>query len=436
MITEAFLNANDFTTTPATEAATANDAAPANAGSAPVAAAGGAPTSMVTSPADTVSAASAVDTAGTADLTGTAGVEGAAGAAGATDMTDAEGAAGAAGMTGTTGAASTAGATGTMPSISLIAPCYNEERNVGPLVEAIVETFGAERVPCEIVLVNDGSADGTSAALASLAARESFDLPDEHAPFSLVTIDFSRNFGKESALFAGMEAATGDTLCFIDADLQQDPRVALDMYRYLVTHEECDIVAAYQAERSEGKATSWLKRKFYAFFNATSDEIELPADMSDFRVFTRQVANALLSLPERQRFTKGLFAWVGFNTHAVPYTVNERHDGTSSWSTRSLFKYAYSGITSFSTWPLKILKAAGSLVALLAMLYLLYVIVVDYLIFGIGIPGYPTLVCLILLFGGLQLLALGVVGDYLARSYVESKRRPLYITRDITRRTF
>ena len=322
------------------------------------------------------------------------------------------------------------------PSISLIVPCYNEERNVGPLVDAIVGTFCPERIPCEIVLVNDGSSDNTSGALAEIAARDMFDLPRRHAPLSIVTIDFSRNFGKESALFAGMEAATGDTLCFIDADLQQDPRIALSMYRYLVSHDECDVVAAYQAERKEGKVLAWLKERFYAFFNATSDEIELPSDMSDFRVFTRQVANALLSLPERQRFTKGLFAWVGFNTHAVPYTVNERREGKSSWSTKSLFKYAYTGITSFSTWPLKILKFIGSLVAVLSTLYLLYVLIFDYLIFGIGIPGYPTLVCLILLFGGLQLLAIGVVGDYLAKSYVESKQRPLYIARDITRRTY
>ena len=321
------------------------------------------------------------------------------------------------------------------PSISLIAPCYNEEGNVKPLVEAIVNVFCPEHIPCEVVLVNDGSSDNTAQALSALTTDESLQLPPDHAPFSLVAINLSRNFGKESALFAGMEAASGDTLCFIDADLQQDPSVALDMYRYLVSHDECDVVAAYQSERNEGKATSWLKRKFYSFFNATSDEIELPADMSDFRVFTRQVANALLSLPERQRFTKGLFAWVGFNTHAVPYTANQRHEGTSSWSTRSLFRYAYSGITSFSTWPLKVLKIAGSIVALLSLLYLLYVIIFDYLIFGIGIPGYPTLVCLILLFGGLQLLAIGVVGDYLAKSYVESKQRPIYITREETRRT-
>ena len=322
------------------------------------------------------------------------------------------------------------------PSISLIAPCYNEEGNVGALVERIAATFAPERIPCEVILVNDGSSDGTARALAELMQRDSLGLPEGHEEFSVVAINLSRNFGKESALFAGMEAASGDTLCFIDADLQQDPAIALEMYRYLTTHEDCDVVAAYQAERREGKATSWLKGKFYAFFNATSDGIELPANMSDFRVFTRQVAQALMSLPERQRFTKGLFAWVGFNTHAVPYTAGERHTGTSTWSTRKLFRYAYEGITSFSTWPLKILKIIGSVVAALAMLYLLYVVIFDFFIFGIGIPGYPTLVCLILLFGGLQLLAIGVVGDYLARSFIESKQRPIYLARDETRRSF
>ena len=322
------------------------------------------------------------------------------------------------------------------PSISLIVPCFNEEGNVSLIVEEIAAAFCPQNIPCEILLVNDGSSDGTAAALAELVSRDSLGLPPNHAPFSLVTINFSRNFGKESALFAGMEAATGDTLCFIDADLQQDPRIALEMYRYLTTHEDCDIVAAYQADRRENAVIAWFKRTFYSFFNATSDEIELPANMSDFRVFTRQVANALMSLPERQRFTKGLFAWVGFNTHAIPYTVNERHAGKTTWSTRSLFSYAHAGLMSFSAWPLKMIKLMGGIVAALALIYLLYVLIVDYLIFGIGIPGYPTLVCLILLFGGLQLLAIGVVGDYLAKSYMEAKRRPIYITREETRRTF
>lgn len=327
-------------------------------------------------------------------------------------------------------------ATTTQPSISFVVPCYNEEGNIAPLVDEITLAFCPAGIPCEIVLVDDGSSDGTFASVRAIVSRDSLDLPEGHPRLSIKAVGFSRNFGKESALYAGMEAATGDVLCLIDADLQQDPRVALEMYRYLVGHEGCDVVAAYQDGRREGRATAWLKEKFYSFFNATSDEIELPANMSDFRVFRRRVADALLSMPERQRFSKGLFAWVGFNTHAVPYTVNERRAGTSKWSTRSLFRYAYSGITSFSTWPLKILKVIGGGVAAVSILYLLYVLVFDYLVFGIGIPGYPTLVCLILLFGGLQLLAIGIVGDYLAKSYIEAKRRPMYIVREQIERDF
>ena len=313
--------------------------------------------------------------------------------------------------------------------ISFVVPCHNEVANVSPLADRVAECFCTDDIRCEMVLIDDGSTDGTLDALRALVER-SREI-DDLSVFPRITVaSFSRNFGKESALYAGMELASGTLLCFIDADLQQDPATAREMYDYLEAHDDCDIVAAYQENRKEGKVISWLKERFYGVFNATSDEIELPTNMSDFRMFRRSVADALLSMPEYFRFTKGLFAWVGFSSHTIPYTVHERKSGTSNWNARSLFKYAFEGITAFSTWPLKALKYIGGLFAVLSGLYLLYVLIVDYLILGNTIPGYATLVCLILMFGGLQLAAIGVVGDYLARSYVEGKRRPLYIVRE------
>ena len=326
------------------------------------------------------------------------------------------------------------------PDLSFVVPCHNEKANVAPLTEAVATAF-ADVCSVELVFVDDGSSDGTTGALKAMferlgdAAACKDDLAAASAMFlsgrlTLNATSFSRNFGKESAMYAGLKASRGEAVCFIDADLQQDPLVALEMYRILMANDELDVVAAYQDRRNEGRLAGWLKRRFYGIFNATSDEIELPPDMSDFRVFRRCVADALLSMPEYHRFTKGLFAWVGFNTYAMPYTVSERASGESSWSTRALFKYARTGVMSFSTWPLKLLRIVGGIIAVLAALYLLYVLIFDYLIFGNTVPGYPTLVCLILLFGGLQLLAVGVLGDYLARSYIEGKRRPIYLARE------
>ena len=313
--------------------------------------------------------------------------------------------------------------------ISLIVPCYNESGNVGPLTERIAEEFSNAGVTCEIVFVDDGSSDNTLEELRGLAEGNS--LPSHtQKPLYIKVARLSRNFGKESALYAGMEIARGNTLCFIDADMQQDPSTARAMYDFLIEHDEYDVVAAYQDVRTESKLLAWLKERFYQVFNATSDEIELPTNMSDFRVFRRIVADALLSMPEYFRFSKGLFAWVGFSTYAMPYTAHKRNAGKSSWNMLSLFRYAFAGITSFSTWPLNALKYIGGGVAFLSILYLLWVIVVDYLIRGISVPGYATLVCLILLFGGIQVAAIGILGDYLARAYIEGKRRPLYIIRE------
>ncbi len=314
--------------------------------------------------------------------------------------------------------------TGALPvDLSLIVPCFNEEGNVEAFYREAVQTFEEAHVSIELVFVDDGSRDATLACLREVAA-------DADGRVPVQVISFSRNFGKESAIYAGMKAARGRTLCLIDADLQQPPALALSMFDYLRAHPDTDVVAAYQDVRNEGKVVAWLKRSFYKWFNRVTDHIEIPENMSDFRVFRRSVAEALLSLPESYRFSKGLFAWVGFRTHAVPYTPRERNAGTSKWTVLSLFRYAFSGMMAFSTWPLKVAKWIGAVVSIAAFFYLLYVIIVDYLIVGTGVPGYATLVSLVLLFGGIEMVVLGIMGDYMARDYIEEKRRPLYIVRE------
>ncbi len=249
---------------------------------------------------------------------------------------------------------------------------------------------------------------------------------------SVKAIELSRNFGKEAAMLAGLEAATGQMLGFIDADMQQDPATSFQMFAYLQEHPETDCVAAVQEERHEGAVLRWFKRHFYRAFNAVGD-VELPANASDFRVFRRNVADALMSMPEYFRFSKGLFAWVGFRTHTISYRPAKRHAGSTSWSFRKLFGYAMSGIVSFTTWPLRLILYLGFLTSLISVIYLV-VVLVEYLAVGIDVPGYPTLLCIILLFAGVVMLALGIFGEYLGRIYIEGKRRPVYITRQtITR---
>lgn len=313
--------------------------------------------------------------------------------------------------------------------LSLIAPCHNEQGNVRALYEAICTTFGDEDARVELILVDDGSKDTTFLEMQQVCAAAARASQSEQHAIGVQLVQLSRNFGKESALVAGMQCARGACVGFIDADLQQDPAIAREMFEYLCGHDECDVVAAYQVHRHEPAPIRFLKKAFYASFNAASDEIDIPSDMSDFRVFRATVKDAVLSLPEYFRFSKGIFAWVGFNTHAIAYEAHERHAGKSNWSVISLFKYAFGGILAFTTWPLKIAKYLGFFTSIAAAVYLFYVIIFEYLMHGIDVPGYPTLVCLTLIFGGLQLLVLGVIGEYLARDYLQGKQRPIYIAR-------
>lgn len=304
--------------------------------------------------------------------------------------------------------------------LSLVMPCYNEADNVEAMHDAIAAAFVGCGFAYELVFVDDGSKDGTYQKLKALHARSAQNIR---------VVRFSRNFGKESAIYAGLQNAKGDLVTIIDADLQQPPAMALEMARFLDENDDCDCVAAFQEKRSEGKAVTFMKNCFYKLMNRVT-EIEFVQGASDFRTMRRAMVEAVLSMGERGRFSKGLFSWVGFATHYIPYTARERHSGASRFSTMKLFRLAFEGIVSFTTMPLRLAVYAGVLSAFLALAYMVAVIV-QKLAFGIPVPGYATLAVLILFLGGVQLLCVGVLGEYLAKTYVESKRRPIYLAREI-----
>ena len=304
--------------------------------------------------------------------------------------------------------------------LSLVVPCYNEAENVAAFQDAVIGAFDGCGYDYEIIFVNDGSRDATLYNLKKLHAAQK-------CPIKVIS--FSRNFGKESAIYAGMEHADGEYISLIDADLQQRPEIVADMVKILDEKPECDVVAAYQDRRGEGKVLSFFKKRFYGIINRLSD-VNLHADASDFRTFRRSVRDSLLELAEYHRFSKGLFAWVGYETTFIPYTACERNAGTTKWSFTKLMNYAIEGIIGFSTKPLRYSIYIGSFTAVAAVLYLLWVII-EKLAWGIAIPGYATLIVLILLLGSIQLFCIGIIGEYVGRTFEQSKDRPVYIAKEV-----
>lgn len=303
--------------------------------------------------------------------------------------------------------------------LSLVVPCYNEAPNVEALYQHCRDAFVPAEIEYELIFVNDGSRDDTWTTLLHL---------QEIADCRVQLIDFSRNFGKEAAMLAGLQRASGDYTALIDADLQQPPATVLEMVRFLEANPDYDCVAAYPDKRREGRLISHCKRCFYRVINAACD-IHFRPDASDFRTFRQPVVQAILSLSEYHRFSKGIFSYVGFPTYYMPYTVQERHAGKTSWSFGKLCRYAFEGIVSFSTFPLQLATVAGAITAFLSLLYML-VVIIQKLGFGIAIPGYATIVVLILFIGGLQMMMLGIIGAYIARIYIQCKHRPVYIVRE------
>lgn len=303
--------------------------------------------------------------------------------------------------------------------LSVIVPCFNEEGNIDLFYEETVKALGDLMPETELIFVNDGSRDATLAKLRALCAR---------ARYRVRVVSFSRNFGKEAALLAGLRSSTGEFTSIIDADLQQRPSYIVEMMDFLKEHPEYDAVAAYQEERKEGFILSLFKKMFYNVIDSMTD-VKIMQAASDFRVLRRPVVDAILSLPEKCRFSKGIFAWVGFETYYMPYKVEERASGTSKWNFWKLLTYAFDGIIAFSNKPLILSSVVGFFIFALSILYLI-VIVVKTILWGDPVAGFPTLACLILMLSGIELLGIGILGQYLAKNYTESKERPVYIVKE------
>ena len=304
--------------------------------------------------------------------------------------------------------------------LSLVVPCYNEAENVALFQEAVISAFDGCGYDYEIVFVDDGSRDATLHNLKKLYAAQS-------CPVKVIS--FSRNFGKEAALYAGLQHAGGEYISLIDADLQQRPEIVREMVQILDNEPNTDVVAAYQDRRGEGKVLSFFKRSFYAIINMLS-KVTLQPDASDFRTFRRSVRDSILQLAEYHRFSKGIFAWVGYETKFIPYIACQRANGATKWNFWKLLNYAIEGIIGYSTAPLRLATCLGGISGVAAILYLIWVIL-EKLIWGIDVPGYATIIVLILFFGCMQLFCIGIIGEYVGRTFEQTKDRPIYITKEI-----
>ena len=307
-----------------------------------------------------------------------------------------------------------------MPKLSIVVPCYNEQEAIllfYPAVEKVVRKMPVE---IEYWFINDGSTDHSLEEMRKLHQAD---------PERVHYVSFSRNFGKEAGLYAGLQAATGDYVVVMDADLQDPPEYLPVMYKEIASGEY-DCVGMRRTDRKgEAKFKSFLSDQFYNVINKISDT-KIVSGARDYRMMTRQMVNAVLSLTEYNRFSKGIFNWVGFKTKYLPYKNVERVAGTTDWSTWKLFKYAFDGITDFSEAPLAIATWFGGLSAFVAIVGLIVVIVRHFIIPGSSVNGWASLVCIMLLLGGIQLLCLGIVGRYIGRIYMQTKKRPIYIIKE------
>jgi glycosyltransferase involved in cell wall biosynthesis len=303
-----------------------------------------------------------------------------------------------------------------MNLLSIVVPCFNEDESVGIFLEEIQKTL--KDYNFEVIYVNDGSSDNTLKYIKELASKNS----------NVKYISFSRNFGKESAIFAGLKYASGDYICLMDADLQHPPKLIPEMLE-AVLDEGYDVAAARRVSRKgEPKIKSFFSHRFYKVFNRISD-IDMVEGATDYRIMTRQVVDSVLNLPEYNRFSKGLFQWVGFDTKWIEYENIERIAGESTWSFWGLIKYSIEGLVAFTTLPLSVSTFLGMVFSVIAFIYMLFIII-RYLIYSEAVPGYPTLICSLLLLGGIQLLSIGVLGKYLEKTYFEAKNRPIFIVKE------
>lgn len=300
-------------------------------------------------------------------------------------------------------------------SISCVIPCFNEARNLTELLSQLEEILWETKLAWEIIVVDDGSTDDTVTVVAQWCRLSGFRC-----------VSLSRNFGKEAAITAGLSAAHGDAVIVLDGDLQHSPT----LIRTMVGHwlEGAEVVYAVRKERADESALKRAgARLFYKLVNA-SDRFTLPEDAGDFRLMDRKVVDALLSLPERSRFMKGLYAWVGFKAVAMPYTPGPRLQGKSTFNGMRLFNLAIEGLTSFTTWPLRMVTVAGLLLSVPAFGYGAY-LVIEHLFVGNAVSGWTTIVVSLMFFIGIQMVSTGILGEYVARIFEEVKGRPLYVVK-------
>lgn len=301
--------------------------------------------------------------------------------------------------------------------LSVIVPCYNEEPALQLFYDAIQKVAPDLPTELEFIFVDDGSRDGTLQKIQQLHAQ------DPRVRF----VSFSRNFGKEAALLAGLDHARGDVVVTMDADLQDPPALLPEMYQLIQTGDYDQVGTRRVTRKGEPPIRSFFARRFYRLINHMS-KVELVDGARDYRMMTRPVVDALISMREYNRFSKGLFEFVGFRTKWLEYENIERAAGETKWSFWKLFAYAIEGICAFSTVPLVLAALLGVIFCLIAFIMVI-IIIIRTLAFGDPVSGWPSLICVILLLGGLQLLALGIIGQYLAKTYLETKHRPVYIVR-------
>lgn len=303
--------------------------------------------------------------------------------------------------------------------LTIITPCYNEEEAVNYFYDEVIKALKKIDLDYEILFVNDGSKDKTLEKCLELKKRNN----------KIKIINFSRNFGKEAAMLAGLRESKGDYVVIMDTDLQDPPSLLPEMLEY-VQSGEYDSVATYRVSRKgEPPIRSFFARMFYKLINKMVD-VEIVDGARDYRLMNRTMVNAILELGEYHRFSKGIFSWVGFKTKYLEYENVERVAGETKWSFWKLFKYAIDGIVGFTTVPLRLATIVGALVSLFGFIYMIY-IVFKAVFFGDPVAGFPSLIVIITLLGGIQLLFLGIIGEYLAKTYMESKKRPVYIIKEI-----
>ena len=308
------------------------------------------------------------------------------------------------------------------PTISLIIPCFNEQESLHPLHDELCRVSAsmseAYGVYFEFLFVNDGSRDNTLAIFKELSDKDS----------RVRYISFSRNFGKEACIYAGLENCVGDYIAVIDADLQHPPAMLSEMYQYIINEGYDCVTARRQSREGEPVIRSFFARCFYAVINRIS-KTEMVNGATDFGMMTRQVADAILAMPEYNRYYKGIYSWVGFRIKWLPYTNVERAHGTTKWSFWGLLRYSLEGILAFSTAPLAIATVMGVVFCFAALAIFIY-IVMRTLFYGDPAAGFPALLCAIFFIGGIQLFCVGILGQYLAKTYMEVKRRPIYLVKE------